>query len=40
MVIDELSRPQNATLNKETGSESNIKYNHYNFTEHGIGLKI
>lgn len=40
IVIDELSRPQNATLNKETGSGSNIKYNPYNFTEHGIELKI
>jgi len=27
VVIDELSRPQNKTLNKETGSGSNIKYN-------------
>jgi len=25
VVIDELSRPQNATLNKGTGSGSNIK---------------
>ena len=40
VVIDELSRPQNATLNKETGSGSNIKYNPYNFTEHVIELKI
>ena len=39
-VIDELSRPQKATLKKGTGSGSNIKYNPYNFTEHGTELKI
>lgn len=40
VVIDELSRPQNATLNKVTGSGSNIKYNPYDFTEYGNELKI
>ena len=34
--ISELSRSQNATLNKGTGRESNIKYNPYAFTEQGI----
>lgn len=40
VVIDELSRPQNATLNKGIGSGSNIKYNPYDFTEYGNELKI
>ncbi|MBS6931101.1 MAG: hypothetical protein KH170_10255 [Lachnospiraceae bacterium oral taxon 082] len=40
VVIDELSRPQKATLNKGTGSGSNIKYNPYDFAEHGTELKI
>ena len=40
VVIDELSRPQKATLNKGTGGGSNIKYNPYDFTEHGTELKI
>ena len=34
--IAELSRSQNATLNKGTGRGSNIKYNPYAFTEQGI----
>lgn len=34
--VDELSRSQNATLNKGTGRGSNIKYNPYAFTEQGI----
>ena len=34
--ISELSRSQNATLNKGTGRGSNIKYNPYAFTEQGI----
>ena len=34
--VDELSRSQNATLNKGTGRGSNIKYNPYAFTERGI----
>ena len=40
VVIDELSRPQKATLKKGTGSGSNIKYNPYDFTEYGNELKI
>ena len=34
--VSELSRSQNATLNKGTGRGSNIKYNPYAFTEQGI----
>ena len=34
--IAELSRSQNATLNKGTGRGSNIKYKPYVFTEQGI----
>lgn len=34
--ISELSRSQNATLNKGTGRGSNIKYNPHAFTEQGI----
>ena len=34
--ISEISRSQNATLNKGTGSGSNIKYKPYVFTEQGI----
>ena len=34
--ISEISRSQNATLNKGTGRGSNIKYNPYAFTEQGI----
>lgn len=34
--LSELSRSQNATLNKGTGRGSNIKYNPYAFTEQGI----
>lgn len=34
--VDELSRSQNATLNKGIGRGSNIKYNPYAFTEQGI----
>ena len=38
--ISEISRSQNATLNKGTGRGSNIKYNPYDFTEYGNELKI
>ena len=34
--VDELSRSQNVTLNRETGRGSNIKYKPYAFTEQGI----
>lgn len=34
--VSELSRSQNATLNKSTGRGSNIKYNPHAFTERGI----
>ena len=34
--VSELSRSQNATLNKGTGRGSNIKYKPYAFTEQGI----
>ena len=34
--ISEISRSQNATLNKGTGRGSNIKYKPYVFTEQGI----
>ena len=34
--ISEISRSQNATLNKGTGRGSNIKYKPYAFTEQGI----
>ena len=34
--ISELSRSQNATLNRGEGRGSNIKYNPYAFTEQGI----
>ena len=34
--ISEISRSQNATLNKGTGRGSNIKYKPYDFTEQGI----
>ena len=34
--VSELSRSQNATLNRGEGRGSNIKYNPYAFTEQGI----
>ena len=34
--VSELSRSQNATLNKSAGRGSNIKYNPHAFTEQGI----